>query len=238
MPDANDITRSSGEPPFEPQRLLQDLKAMPRISAPMDFSTHLARAIAQSESAPVPPWWKRFFLPEVEGGFRIPGLAYGAVGLMVVLFFSVYVFQVTDFERDLRKETQPDTPAEETAPELDPENSMESDLELRSIDSNSPDPVVAPTADESEAPAVTPTEQPAAKPAEQPRARTEAPPSAPPAQPKQVEATDDLEHNIRGFFEAEKKPAMDSARSDSLRTLDSLRRLRVESPDVPPQNPR
>jgi hypothetical protein len=119
MPDNKDITQQNGEAPFEPERLLHDLKAMPRVSAPMDFSYHLSKAIEEIEIRPATSWWKRLFIPATEGGFRIPGVAYGAVTVMVVLFFSVYVFKVTDFDRDLQQELDPNTPAEETMPALD-----------------------------------------------------------------------------------------------------------------------
>lgn len=106
MSDIHDPRNPHEEVPEEQQRLLKDLRAMPRVSAPLDFSTHLARRIEEETSAATLPWWRRLFLSRTDGGVHIPAYAYGAAAASVLLIVSVYVFQTTDVERELRQERE------------------------------------------------------------------------------------------------------------------------------------
>lgn len=91
--------------------LLRDLHAMPRVSAPLDFQQHLRRHIEDIESAV--PWWKRAFTWKPNWGFGIPGYAYGAVATVFLAVAAVYVFNTTDVERELRRETAPVEPSQD-----------------------------------------------------------------------------------------------------------------------------
>ena len=106
MSDTHDPRNSHDEVPEEQQRLLKDLRAMPRVSAPLDFAAHLASRLVEEEKTVPVSWWKRFFLPRTEGGFRIPAYAYAAAAASVVLVISVYVFQTTDVEQEMRDSIQ------------------------------------------------------------------------------------------------------------------------------------
>lgn len=254
MSDQNDITQQNGEAPFEPERLLRDLKAIPRVSAPMDFSYHLSKAIEEIETRPNTSWWKRLFIPAAEGGFRIPAIAYGAVTVMVVLFFSVYVFKVTDFDRDLQQELEPGTPAEETMPSSDEVTGTKAEtpstIEQQSQETTAPE--TQPVAPATEAPAAdapaeaapkevkqVPVPESAGRPEDAKRQKnTTILPTAVPAKPQSLEDVES-EYRVRGFLEADKQITQkDSVKNDSLRRLDSIRRQKIGVPEQPPANPR
>lgn len=244
MPDHKDSTQHNGEAPFEPERLLRDLKAMPRVSAPMDFSYHLSKAIEKIETRPSTPWWKRLFIPAAEGGYRIPGIAYGAVTVMVVLFFSVYVFKVTDFDRDLRQEIDPDAPVEETIPAGDAVDDARSEapssLEQKSQGTAVPEAQpAAPATDALKGEQQTPVSESAGQTQDAARQKnTTILPTAVPAKPQSLEDVES-ELRLRGFLEMDKQAAeKDSSKSDSLRRLDSIRRQKIGTPEPPPADPR
>lgn len=244
MLDHKDNAQHNGEAPFEPERLLRDLKAMPRVSAPMDFSYHLSKAIEKIETRPSASWWKRLFIPASEGGFRIPGIAYGAVTVMVVLFFSVYVFKVTDFDRDLRQEIEPDAPVEETIPEGDAVDDAKveapSSLEQKSQETSLPEAQPAtPATDAPSGDQRTPVSESAGQTPDAARQKsTTILPTAVPAKPQSLEDVES-EYRVRGFLEVDKQiTPKDSSKIDSLRRLDSIRRQKIGAPEPPPADPR
>lgn len=250
MSDPNDITQQNGESPFEPERLLKDLRSLPKVQAPMDFTYHLSQSIEQLESKERVAWWKRPFLPAVEGGFRIPALAYGAVAVMVVLFFSVYVFNVTDFERDMKQEMERGTEDRMVAPDEQRTPSDVSDQKFKSKEAETGKRDMTPSVSRerqttpdagTDAATDVPTGRTTAVPAEPARQdmfrkseQTPATlPAAAPAKPQSLDAVEE-EFRVRGFLETDKDlRILDSLAGDSLRKLDSLRRLR-SAPATPP----
>jgi hypothetical protein len=109
MSDLNNHNEQSPEPDDETFRPLRGtLRGLPKVAAPADFEFRLRQAIAAENVAPAPPWWKRFFLPAREGGFRMPVYAYGAVAAVLVVVFSYYVYQRTDMEQQVREQGRPE----------------------------------------------------------------------------------------------------------------------------------
>lgn len=88
------------EPEEESYRaLIQDLRSLPRAQAPSDFARLLQQRIA---AAPATPWWRR--LPGMDPLFpsRVPAFAYGAVALVAVVAFSLYVYKASNIEQQLQ----------------------------------------------------------------------------------------------------------------------------------------
>ncbi len=79
--------------------LLRDLRAMPKIDAPLDFEYQLKQRLAAA-SVPRLSWWQR--LPVINLGFlRVPALAYGPVAGMAVLAFTLYVYETRDLPKQI-----------------------------------------------------------------------------------------------------------------------------------------
>ncbi|MBN1449311.1 MAG: hypothetical protein JXA28_15400 [Bacteroidetes bacterium] len=224
--------------PEIPAALLRDLRAMPRVSAPLDFRQHLQQHIDESENTL--SWWKRLLSWKPGWGFGIPGYAYGAVAAAFVAVIAVYVFNTTDFERDLQQEQQElyrTTDPEQKVPDHQEELPAEADeqpLPLedeRAAGRDIPAPQETPAGRRSETAPSTPETR-------QPSVRDAAPSTVqPPAPVKQsARPTDDAIQDggdaskeyflptLRGIMKEEPLPALpDSlARKDSLRLLDSI----------------
>ncbi|MFZ1729240.1 MAG: hypothetical protein WBQ23_01325 [Bacteroidota bacterium] len=255
MSDSNDTSMMNGDVPFESERLLNDLRAMPKVSAPMDFAYHLSAAIAEMDSGAELPWWKRFFRHAADGGFRVPAFAYGAAAVMVVMIVSVYVVSVTDFQQEIQKEFAPGRSATEEAPvesdavtdsdELTPNNTMKGPASLvpsESVQTASPierNELKADRKDgESAPPAVKQTQIAAPdKKSERQSGRSSVSPAAP--APPEEKSSEPIEFRTRGILSEEQdSPVMDSMVSDSIRRLDSLRRLKKDIPTKPSTDPR
>lgn len=236
MPDQNDNIAQNGPPPFDVDHLLRDLKDLPEVAAPLDFSEHLARTIEKIDDVEGVSWWKRFFLPAAEGGFRIPAYAYGAAAALAVLVVSVYVFNITSFEQDLRREIDPRPAIKETETGIqqglgaeesngDDEAPLENEtqpLPLREESDNAtqqsgPHSEDVTVTDEARSPAG--------------RGQTAAPEAATGTQRTEPlrEDDDQMEFRTRGFLGAKDALSpLDSLLSDSLRRADSLQRSRIE----------
>ncbi|MFA6232596.1 MAG: hypothetical protein WC824_00235 [Bacteroidota bacterium] len=253
MSESNDIKMVDGDVPFEPKRLLQDLRAMPKVSAPMDFSYHLTETLSQMDTEAALPWWKRFFRPAADGGFRIPALAYGTAAVMAVMLVSVYVISVTDFQREIQQQFKPGQSATEEAPATS--------TPKREADGRSPQ-------DANQIPSsLVPSETDRLSRQSQPDVKIErneqsirpklkdAPPTnleekseskssrsiVAPAAPSlpQVKSEEQLEFRTRGFLDEEQKiPVAKGMVSDSVRKLDSLRRLKKDNLPKPSSDPR
>jgi hypothetical protein len=246
MSEPNDITQQNGETPFEPERLLSDLKAMPRVSAPMDFSYHLSEAIAALDAEKPAPWWKRFFLPAIEGGFRIPALAYGGVTALVVLSVSVYVFNVTDFDRELQQQLDPRSTEQEMIPERDlppgetpggsdhrPASPSAAPVESDADDRR--DQADTPSESKVESPTTAPTLPEKTENDVQDAGRSPVPAVAEP----QSKSTGEKEYRVRGLLDMDLELRLsDSLANDSLRRLDSLRKLQSDKSAPSPSEPR
>ncbi len=251
MSDPNDTQLANGEEPFENERLLKDLKSLPRISAPLDFSLHLREAIGEIEASDALPWWKRFFRPASEGGFQIPAFAYGAAAAMVVLIVSVYVISVTDFEREMQQQLTPQPPAGEQVQEdqvqtgkTPAENEAQPRKEQKAATPRTDEqqsPAMQFEHVDQPAPATLPLERSVYKSGEEAGTRTgrvnKKPVSI--AEP-QSKTEKQLEFRTRGLLmdEGSLPELKDSLAADSLRKLDSLRRLRKDSPAKSVDNPR
>jgi hypothetical protein len=233
-----------GEVPFEPERLLHDLKTLPKVSAPMDFSYHLTTALTELDSASTLPWWKRFFRPAADGGFRISSIAYGTAAVMVVMIVSVYVISVTDFQREIQRELNPEPSAIEETESTPEKLEYPNDMNARDASPSS----ILPSRSEERAPAIEFKEQIDAKREERPAkpaskdvpesmlkktgeresGRSSIIPSAP-ALP-QAKSAEQFEFRTRGILDEEQNILVrDSSISDSIRRYDSLRRLKKDS---------
>ncbi|PLX32490.1 MAG: hypothetical protein C0600_02600 [Ignavibacteria bacterium] len=244
MSDSIDTRKEQGDAMHEPERLLNDLRQMPRVSAPMDFSAHLSRKLEELEQQAALPWWKRFFRSPAHGGFSLPAYAYGAVGAFVVLFVSVYVFNVTDVEQDIQDEMF-DTPVEQSE---DIEKTEEANETLE----------IAPTTPQSLLPSddaakevkdATPSpSSDAMERRDAGRLRGSEAPSR--AADKSLRSEQDMDAEglhqkvyaptVRGFLDEEGPlTPLDSSRTaDSLRRLDSLRKLNQARPPKPAKDTR
>lgn len=214
----------------EPAALLRDLRAMPRVSAPMDFQEHLSRRIDDIES--VQPWWKRALTWKPNWGFGIPGYAYGAVATVVIAVFAVYMFDATDVERELRRET---VPAEKSQDILHEQAEIPGKEESTGPSAGSE----MEDAGGTDAPAREAARdvQPAA-PLPIPSIETDA--SREPADDAAKQQLNSYVPAVRGIMKEEELSAIpDSiAKKDSVRILDSLKSLQKDRQRTPENDPR
>ncbi len=107
--------RDGGDPRHE--RLLRDLRDLPRIGAPPPFEARLRERLSRAE-APL-PWYRRLIPEPGSGSFRIPALAYGSIALIAICVIGYYAFLRTDFsavqngpapESDISHPVQPQSP--------------------------------------------------------------------------------------------------------------------------------
>lgn len=254
MSDSIDTSMKDGDVPFEPERLLHDLKSMPKISAPMDFQYHLSDALSQIDSEIALPWWKRFFRPAADGGFRIPALAYGSAAVMVLMIVSVYVISVTNVEQDLQQEFDSSVnPAKEdpVSEEVPASDNFLKESEAAPLNSEQMQPsslLPAKPRGESQSEdlmelkkktgeAAAPATESLPRKNDRQSGRTSTVPAA--AAEPQAKSTEKMEFRTRGLLlEDEDISVQDSAMSDSLRKLDSLRRLKLDSRAKPLNDPR
>jgi hypothetical protein len=257
MSDTIDTVNETGDLMHEPERLLNDLRAMPRINAPIDFSVHLSRALEEQKERSTTLWWKRLFRAASEGGFGIPAYAYGAVAAVTVLVVSVYVYNATDFEQELQQEgvTPPIEEVERNVPvetdairnELVPPAKVSRHPEAHtSSDDNAP--IEKMENDLAPAPAPAPVPASASAPASTPGRR-----DLKDARKRQMKSTatqevkeglevsgESLAPTVRGFMDEEGPlmPLDTSDKADSLRRLDSLRQLNQDNMREPITDPR
>ena len=235
MPDSQHPRNNQHASPEEPAALLRDLRAMPRVSAPMDFQEHLRRRIDDMESAQ--PWWKRALAWRPSWGFGIPGYAYGAVATVFLAVFAVYLFNSTDVERELRRQTAPIEKSQDILHEQ-AEIPGEGESTGPSAAAGQDD---AADADETDAPAQRNARD------LQPAVPIPTPSSEEPADAGGRSANDAAEQRldsyapaIRGFMKEEELGAIpDSiAKKDSVRILDSLKSFQNDRQRTPENDPR
>ncbi|MBR9978843.1 MAG: hypothetical protein KFH87_12225 [Bacteroidetes bacterium] len=240
MPEQNDNIARNGPPPFDVDLLLHDLRELPEVAAPMDFSEHLSRKIEKIDNIEGISLWKRFFLPAAEGGFRIPAYAYGAVAALAVVFVSVYVFNITSFEQELHREIDPRPAIKESETRirqgLDAKGSNGDEAPLER--ETPPLPLIEESGD-----AIGQTERKSESGAgtddalsQGGRAETSAPEAATATESAEPlrENDDQSEFRTRGFLGAEDALSHpDSLLSDSLRRADSLQRSRIDIQSEP-----
>jgi hypothetical protein len=226
------MTNSFEQQPPDPstgpvnEKLLEDIRSLPKVSAPLDFRHHLARRIEAEQAALTLPWWKRFFLPLREGGRPIPAFAYGAAATVIVLAASLYVYEATYVEKTFKQEQR--APVEI----LDDASKQEFLHQSTVPDEEGRVPAQAPEngqpmPGESHTPPTTP-----------------AAPAAPAvlgrdavAEEEDVPESFDLQLRMRGAFEPEDLVA-DTSKADSLRRLDSLRQLQQQAQPPDRADPR
>ncbi len=81
------------------KQIVSDLRVLPKISAAPEFEALLNQRLSRPEEADL-PWYKRFFIPRIEGGFSLPVYAYGSVATITILIVGFYVIKsTTDFEK-------------------------------------------------------------------------------------------------------------------------------------------
>ena len=81
------------------QHLVQDLRSLQKISAPANFEQLLAQRIRDSHSIRL-PWYKRLFIPQIDGGFAFPVYAYSSIATIAVVVLGYYVISTTmNFEQ-------------------------------------------------------------------------------------------------------------------------------------------
>ncbi len=230
MSDSQHPRNDEHATPEEPAALLRDLRAMPRVSAPLDFTEHLRRRIDEIES--FQPWWKRALAWKPTWGFGIPGYAYGAVATVFLAVFAVYMFNATDVERDLRRET---APAEQRQDILHEQMEIPGDEESVGPATGSDQRDAAGT----DAPARKGTQdvQPAA-PIPSPSMETDA--SGESADDAAKQRLNSYVPAVRGIMKGEELGAIpDSiAKKDSVRILDSLKSLQKDRQRTPENDPR
>lgn len=221
MSDTQNTRNTDHDAPAEHAALLKDLRAMPRISAPLDFQEHLRRRIEETEA--VLPWWKRFFAWRPGWGFGVPGYAYGAIAAAFVAVVAVYVFNTTNFEQELRRESER-IPAEPSQEILHEEITIP-DESVKDADAMRQEP-------RSRKPARRTRSAPAAKTAISAESAP-TPASEPPTgigrsyhetTPRESRETNFFAPALRGILKDETPPAIpDSiAKKDSVRAADSL----------------
>jgi hypothetical protein len=210
-------------------KLLQDLRSLPKNNAPLDFQYHLNERISALRQIEALPWWKRFFKPAREGGYAVPAFAYGAVATVAVLAVSVYVYRASYVEETFRSEQE--APVEQIAP-IHPATETPADQPAVKKDLHSPSaPVTAPDAQQSGRQKAPP-----------PPASVPPSPAAAPAKKSEVrqegEATEsyELKFKTRGGFEYD--PEFSSPQDSIERRLDSLRRFQMDTKQPKQPNPR
>jgi hypothetical protein len=210
-------------------RLLQDLRSLPKNNAPLDFQYHLTERISALRQVQALPWWKRFFKPASEGGYAVPAFAYGAVATVAVLAVSVYVYRASYVEETFRSEQE--APVEHIAP-IQPATETPADQPALQKDLPSPSaPVTAPDVQQSgrqqaPPPPVSVPPSPSAAPAKKSDVREEA------------EATEsyELKFKTRGGFDYD--PEFSSPQDSIQRRFDSLRRFQMDTRLPKQPNPR
>lgn len=81
------------------QHLVQDIRSLQKISAPENFEQLLAQRIRDSHSIRL-PWYKRLFIPQIDGGFAFPVYAYSSIATIAVVVIGYYVISTTiNFEQ-------------------------------------------------------------------------------------------------------------------------------------------